>query len=47
MKYGRIPLLRPGLPEDIADAARFFCSNDSRYVTGQILLVDGGLSATF
>jgi len=47
MKYGRIPLLRPGLPEDVADAARFFCSNDSRYVTGQILLVDGGLSATF
>ena len=47
LKYGRIPLLRPGLPEDIADAARFFCSNDSRYVTGQILLVDGGLSATF
>jgi NAD(P)-dependent dehydrogenase (short-subunit alcohol dehydrogenase family) len=47
LKYGRIPLLRPGTPEDVADAARFFCSNDSRYVTGQVLLVDGGVSATF
>jgi NAD(P)-dependent dehydrogenase (short-subunit alcohol dehydrogenase family) len=47
LKYERIPLLRPGTPEDVADAARFFGSNDSRYVTGQVLLVDGGVSATF
>jgi NAD(P)-dependent dehydrogenase (short-subunit alcohol dehydrogenase family) len=47
MKYGRIPLRRPGQPEDIAGPAYFFCSDDSAYVTGQFLLVDGGLSATF
>jgi NAD(P)-dependent dehydrogenase (short-subunit alcohol dehydrogenase family) len=47
IKYGRIPLRRAGQPEDIALAASFFCGDDCRYVTGQILLVDGGLSATF
>lgn len=47
IKYKRIPLGRAGLPEDIAGPALFFCSDDARYVTGQILLVDGGVSATF
>lgn len=47
IKYKRIPLGRAGLPEDIAGPAAFFCSDDARYVTGQILLVDGGVSATF
>ena len=47
LKYGRIPLGRAGLPDDIAGPAYFFCSEDCRYVTGQILLVDGGVSATF
>lgn len=47
IKYGRIPLRRPAQPDDIAAAARFFCGDDCRYVTGQILLVDGGVSSTF
>ena len=47
IKYGRIPLRRPAQPKDIACAAMFFCGDDCRYVTGQILLVDGGVSATF
>jgi NAD(P)-dependent dehydrogenase (short-subunit alcohol dehydrogenase family) len=47
LKYGRIPLGRPGLPDDIAGATYFLCSEDCKYVTGQILLVDGGVSATF
>ncbi|MBX6323674.1 MAG: SDR family oxidoreductase [Rhodospirillaceae bacterium] len=47
LKYGRIPLGRAGTPEDIAGPALFLCSEDCRYVTGQILLVDGGVSATF
>ena len=47
IKYGRIPLRRAGLPDDIAGPAYFLCSDDSRYVTGQVLLVDGGVSATF
>jgi NAD(P)-dependent dehydrogenase (short-subunit alcohol dehydrogenase family) len=47
LKYGRIPLARAGLPDDVAGPALFFCSEDCKYVTGQILLVDGGVSATF
>jgi NAD(P)-dependent dehydrogenase (short-subunit alcohol dehydrogenase family) len=47
IKYGRIPLGRAGQPDDVAAAALFFCSEDCRYVTGQVLFVDGGLSATF
>lgn len=44
---GFIPLRRDGKPGDIAGPAAFLCGPDSAYVTGQILCVDGGLSATF
>ena len=47
IKYGRIPMRRAAQPDDIAAATSFFCGDDCRYVTGQLLLVDGGLSATF
>ena len=47
LRHGRIPLRRPARPEDIARAATFFCGDDCLYVTGQVLSVDGGLSATF
>jgi NAD(P)-dependent dehydrogenase (short-subunit alcohol dehydrogenase family) len=47
IRYGRIPLGRPGQPDDVAAAALFFCGDECRYVTGQILMVDGGVSATF
>jgi 3-oxoacyl-[acyl-carrier protein] reductase len=39
-----IPMRRIGLPEDIAKVAVFLASNDSAYITGQVLTVDGGLS---
>ncbi len=39
-----IPLKRLGEPEDVADVVAFFVSDDSRYVTGQVLSVDGGLT---
>lgn len=39
-----IPLGRRATPQDIADAVPFFVNMDSRYVTGQVLYVDGGLS---
>jgi 2-hydroxycyclohexanecarboxyl-CoA dehydrogenase len=39
-----IPLGRIGLPEDIADVVAFFASDDSRYLTGQVLSIDGGLT---
>lgn len=47
LKYGRIPLRRAAMPQDVARATAFFCGDDCAYVTGQILVVDGGLSATF
>src|SRR3954451_17663569 len=40
----RIPLKRPGRPNDLDGAIVFLASESSRYVTGQTLLVDGGIS---
>jgi NAD(P)-dependent dehydrogenase (short-subunit alcohol dehydrogenase family) len=40
----RIPLGRLAEPEEIADAVLFLCGPSSRFVTGQILYVDGGYS---
>jgi len=37
------PLGRFGRPEDIAGAVRFLCSDDASFITGEVLLVDGGL----
>lgn len=42
----RIPLGRAGLPADIAGTALFLASDDCRYLTGQTLVVDGGLTLT-
>ena len=39
----QIPLKRLGTPEDIANAVLFLASNDSTYITGQVLPVDGGM----
>jgi NAD(P)-dependent dehydrogenase (short-subunit alcohol dehydrogenase family) len=36
---------RQGTPEEIADAALFLASEESRYMTGTDLLVDGGYNA--
>ena len=40
----RIPLKRPGQPNDLDGAIVFLASESSRYVTGQTILVDGGIS---
>jgi NAD(P)-dependent dehydrogenase (short-subunit alcohol dehydrogenase family) len=40
----RIPVKRPGRPDDLDGAVVFLASESSRYVTGQTLLVDGGIS---
>ena len=40
-----IPLQRVGEPSDIADVISFLCSEGARYVTGQTLFVDGGITA--
>ena len=40
----RIPMKRPGQPNDLDGAVVFLASEASRYITGQTLLVDGGIS---
>jgi gluconate 5-dehydrogenase len=42
----RIPLGRIADPDDLVGAALFFCSDASSFVTGQVLTLDGGLTAT-
>jgi NAD(P)-dependent dehydrogenase (short-subunit alcohol dehydrogenase family) len=42
-----IPLGKPGETEDVAAAVLFLVSDDARYVTGHILVVDGGWTAGF
>ena len=37
------PLGRLGAPEDVAGAVRFLCSDEASFITGEVLLVDGGL----
>jgi 3-oxoacyl-[acyl-carrier protein] reductase len=37
------PLGRVATPEEIAGAVRFLCSDDASFITGEVLLVDGGL----
>jgi len=38
------PVRRTGVPEDIANAASFLCSEEASFITGVVLPVDGGLS---
>ncbi|MBC7832627.1 MAG: SDR family oxidoreductase, partial [Hyphomicrobium sp.] len=40
------PLRRFGTSEDVANAALFFASDESAYVTGAELAIDGGMQAT-
>jgi gluconate 5-dehydrogenase len=42
----RIPLGRVGTTDDLLGAALLFCSDASAFITGQILTIDGGLTAT-
>jgi len=38
------PVRRTGIPEDIANAVGFLCSNEASFITGQVLAVDGGMT---
>ena len=40
-----VPMKRVGAPADIADVVSFLCSEDSRYVSGQVIYVDGAITA--
>lgn len=43
---GSMPLKRAGQPSEVAAAAAFLCSDDASFVTGHILVVDGGMTST-
>lgn len=43
MLQNQIPLRRLGSPEDVADAVLFLASDLASYITGQVLVVDGGM----
>ena len=47
VKKGKIPLRRTGYPEDVSGTVIFLASQYCRYMTGQLLVVDGGLMSTF
>lgn len=47
VKRGKVPLRRTGYPEDVSGTVVFLASNYCRYMTGQLLVVDGGLMSTF
>ena len=40
----RVPLRRPGVPDDIANMVGYLCSDAANYITGQTFTVDGGMS---
>jgi len=43
----RIPLGRAGEVEEVAKSIAFLCGSECTYITGQVLVVDGGLTMTF
>ena len=47
VRRGKIPLRRTGYPEDVSGTVVFLASSYCRYMTGQLLVVDGGLMSTF
>jgi NAD(P)-dependent dehydrogenase (short-subunit alcohol dehydrogenase family) len=47
VRQRKIPLARPGEASEIASAALFLASEECSYMTGQMLVVDGGLTITF
>jgi len=43
MLKARIPMARVGQPEEVAKVVKFLCSEDSSYVTGQVIGINGGM----
>ena len=40
----RIPMKRPGTPEDVSNLVGFLCTEEASYITGQFFTVDGGMT---
>jgi 3-oxoacyl-[acyl-carrier protein] reductase len=40
------PLVRYGTPQEVADAVAFLCGDQAKFISGQVLRVDGGLHLT-
>ncbi len=45
MSEAAVPIGKKGLPEDIAAGVLFLASDESRYMTGSELVIDGGITA--
>jgi 3-oxoacyl-[acyl-carrier protein] reductase len=45
MLEGSFPLKRIGEPEDVSNAILFLASEDSKWITGSVMALDGGISA--
>ena len=45
--YGTAPTGRMGEPDDIAGSIAFLCSDQADFITGAVLTIDGGMTATF
>ena len=43
--FAKVPLQRIGRPEDVAPAVLFLASEDSSYILGQEIVIDGGYTA--
>lgn len=40
----QIPMKRLGSPEEVADVVAFLCTEESKYITGQVIHIDGGMA---
>jgi NAD(P)-dependent dehydrogenase (short-subunit alcohol dehydrogenase family) len=47
VKHGRMPLRRAGTPQDVEGPVLFLASDDSLYITGEVIVVDGGFMCTY